>query len=70
VLGGGGWKFKASPGNGQRDPIYKITRSKWTGGGGVAQSVEHLLSKKEALSSKSSPTKKKKRKREMQLKQW
>jgi hypothetical protein len=28
VLGGGGWKFKASPGNGQRDPIYKITRSK------------------------------------------
>jgi hypothetical protein len=32
-----------------RDPISKITRAKWTGS--VAQAVEHLLCKCEALSS-------------------
>jgi hypothetical protein len=37
--------------------ISKITRAKWTGG--VAQAVEHLLYKHEALSSKPSPIKKK-----------
>jgi hypothetical protein len=39
-------------------PTSKITRVKWTGG--MAQAVEHLLYKCEALSSKPSPTKKKK----------
>jgi hypothetical protein len=32
-----------------QDPISKITRAKWAGG--VAQALEHLLSKWEALSS-------------------
>jgi hypothetical protein len=36
-----------------QDPISKITRAKWTGG--VAQLVEYLLCKCEALSSNSSP---------------
>jgi hypothetical protein len=36
-------------------PISKITRVKWTGG--LAQTIEHLLCKCEALSSNSSPSK-------------
>jgi hypothetical protein len=42
-------------------PFSKITRAKWTGG--VAQAIEHLLFKHEALSSNSSPTLKKKKKK-------
>jgi hypothetical protein len=41
-----------------QDTISKITREKWTGS--VAQGVECLLCKCEALSSNASPTKKKK----------
>jgi hypothetical protein len=40
--------------NSSRDSIFKITRAKWTGG--VAQAVELLLCKSEALSSNSSLT--------------
>jgi hypothetical protein len=40
-----------------RDPISKINRAKWTGG--VAQMVERLLCKCEALRSNSPPQKKK-----------
>jgi hypothetical protein len=39
-----------------QDTISKITRAKWTRG--VTQVMEHLLCKREALSSNSSPTKK------------
>jgi hypothetical protein len=42
----------------QETPISKITRAKWTGG--MAQAIEHLLCKCEALSSNPSLTKKKK----------
>jgi hypothetical protein len=42
-------------GNGLRDSIFKITKAKWTGG--MAQVVEHLLCKHEALSLKAIPTK-------------
>jgi starvation-inducible outer membrane lipoprotein len=42
-----------------RDPISKITRAKWTGG--VAQEVELLFCKCEALSSNPSPIKKEKK---------
>jgi hypothetical protein len=41
---------------GDETPISKITRAKWTGS--VAQVVEKLLCKHEALSSNSSLTKK------------
>jgi hypothetical protein len=43
--------------NSLRDPIYIITRTKWTGR--VAKAVECLLCKHEALSSKSQSTGKK-----------
>jgi hypothetical protein len=43
-------------GNSSQDPIFKITRAKWTGG--VAQAVECLLCKLKALSSNPNPTKK------------
>jgi hypothetical protein len=42
--------------NNTQDPISKTTREKWTGS--VAQAIDHLLYKHEALSS--SPRKKKK----------
>jgi hypothetical protein len=58
----GGWYQEdcgSSPAqeNSSQDPIFKITRVKWTGG--VAQVVEHLFCKGEALSSNPSPTKEK-----------
>jgi hypothetical protein len=43
--------------NSSRDPISEITRAKWNRG--VAQAVEHLLCKSEALSSNPIPSKKK-----------
>jgi hypothetical protein len=53
-------RFKVSPGK-QQDSSFKITRAKWTGG--LAQAVEHLHCKHEALSSKPiPPTKKTKQK--------
>jgi 2,3-bisphosphoglycerate-independent phosphoglycerate mutase len=45
-----------------QDPISKTTRAKWTGD--MAQVVEHLLFKRDALSSNSHPIKRKKKKRE------
>jgi hypothetical protein len=55
----GGWDLKdscARPAwaNISRDPIFKITRAKWTGC--AAEAVEHLLCKHETLSSNPSPT--------------
>jgi hypothetical protein len=55
----GGWDQKDGGlrpawANRSQDPISKITRAKCTGG--VAQVVELLLCKHEALSSKPSPT--------------
>jgi hypothetical protein len=41
--------------DGSQDPISKRTRAKWTGG--VAQAVELLLCKGEALSSNPTPAK-------------
>jgi hypothetical protein len=54
----GDWDRGSRPAwtNSFRDPIFKITRAKWTGG--VVQVVECLLCKCEILSSNSSPTKK------------
>jgi hypothetical protein len=46
--------------NSSQDPISKIARAKWTGG--VAQGVEHLLCKYEALSSNTGATKNKNKK--------
>jgi hypothetical protein len=43
----------------EQDPTSKITRAKWIGG--VAQAVENLLCKWEALSSNPSAQKKKKK---------
>jgi hypothetical protein len=52
----GGSRFKASPGK-KQDPISKIPNTKQTGG--VAQVVECLPSKPEALNSNSNTGKKK-----------
>jgi hypothetical protein len=49
-------------------PSPKITRANWTGG--VAQSVEYLLCKCEALSSNASPTKKNKKKKRKATRNW
>jgi hypothetical protein len=45
------------------DPIFKRTRAKWTGS--MDQVLEHLLGKREALSSNPGPTKKKRLLRNM-----
>jgi hypothetical protein len=51
------WDFKiASLAISYRNPISKISRAKWTGG--VAQAVEYLFCKHEALGSNPRPTKK------------
>jgi hypothetical protein len=56
--------IQAQPGqNVQEIPSPKITRAKWSGD--VAQAIEHLLCKCEALSSNHSPTKKKKKKKRL-----
>jgi hypothetical protein len=47
--------------NSSWDITSKLTRAKWSEG--VAQMVEHLLCKNEALNSNPSPTKKKKKKK-------
>jgi hypothetical protein len=57
---GGVRDLRPAQANSSRDPIFKITRAKWTGG--VAHTGEHLLSKCEALSSKPTTTKKRKEK--------
>jgi hypothetical protein len=44
-----------------QDPIYKITKPKWTGG--MAQAIEHLLCKCEDKNLNPSPTKKKQNKK-------
>jgi hypothetical protein len=52
--------------NSSRYSISKITKATWAGG--VAQAVQYLLCKCEALSSNSSPTGGKKKKRQFQVK--
>jgi hypothetical protein len=46
--------------NSSEDPILKIPNTNQKGFGGVTQIVEHVLSKRKALSSKPSTVKKKK----------
>jgi hypothetical protein len=46
--------------------MIKITTTKWTGG--MAQAVEHLLCKCEALGSNTSPTKERERERDRKYK--
>jgi hypothetical protein len=48
--------LRSAQANNSPDPISKITREKWIGS--VAQAVQYLLFKLEALSSNPSPTKK------------
>jgi hypothetical protein len=54
----GSW-FRSAQANRSQDPISKTTRAKWTGD--VAQAVEHLLHKPEALHSNHNTTKKRKK---------
>jgi hypothetical protein len=70
----GGWdgedhSSRSAQANSLQDPISKITTAKWIGSGSVAQVVEHLLCKQEALSSNYSPIKRKKKKRKKGLEQ-
>jgi hypothetical protein len=51
--------------NSSSDPIAKITRAKWTGGG--AHSVECLLCKCKVLRSNLSPKKERKKKKKIRL---
>jgi hypothetical protein len=54
--------LRSAPANSSQDPISKITRAKWTGS--MAQAVQHLLCKCEALYSNPSPTKEKRKEKQ------
>jgi hypothetical protein len=49
--------------NSSQDPIFKITRAEWTEG--VAQVVEHLLCKPEALRANLTQSHQKKKKKKL-----